>query len=99
LGYFSYFRDYIPRFSESAKPLTDLTGKGVSNRVPWGQREQRAFVELNNKLCQAANDSLQIKNFQKPLSIVDYSIYLLSHIFNLLFVTSLSEVGQSYTSL
>jgi len=41
LGFFLYFRDYIPRFSELAKPLTDLTGKRIPNRVPWGQREQR----------------------------------------------------------
>jgi len=51
LGFFSYFRDYIPRFSELAKPLTDLTGKRVPSRVPWGQREQRAFDVLKAKLC------------------------------------------------
>jgi len=27
VGFFPYFRDYIPNFAEIAKPLTDLTGK------------------------------------------------------------------------
>ena len=29
LGFFSYFREYIPNFAELAKPLTDLTSKRV----------------------------------------------------------------------
>jgi len=33
IGFFSYFRDYIPYFAEIAQPLTDLTGKRVPNRV------------------------------------------------------------------
>ena len=81
LGFFSYFRDYIPRFSELAKPLTDLTGKRVPSRVPWGQREQQAFDDLKAKLCQSANDFLQIIAYQKPFSIhVDASDYAVAGI-------------------
>jgi len=69
LGFFSYFRDYIPKFSELAKPLTDLTGKRIPSRVPWRQPEQQAFESLKAELCRAASESLQIINFQKPFSI------------------------------
>ena len=34
LGFFSYFRDYIPNFSAIAKPLTDLTSKKSQTRYP-----------------------------------------------------------------
>ena len=33
IGFFSYFRDYIPGFAEIALPLTELTGKRVPNGV------------------------------------------------------------------
>ena len=36
LGLFYYFRESIPNFAAIAKPLTDLTAKGIPNRVPWG---------------------------------------------------------------
>ena len=35
LGFFSYFRAYIDRFAEIAKPLTDLTRKQVSSKISW----------------------------------------------------------------
>jgi len=69
LGFFSYFRNYISKFSELAKPLTDLTGKRIPSRVPWGQQEQQAFERLKAELCRAASEYLQIINFQKPFSI------------------------------
>jgi len=68
-GFFSYFRDYIPKFSELTKPLTDLTGKRIHSRVSWGQQEQRAFESLKAKLCQAASESLQIIDFQNSRSM------------------------------
>jgi len=40
LGFFSYFRDYIPDFSAVAKPLTDLTGKLMPNCIPWGESQE-----------------------------------------------------------
>jgi len=43
LGFFSYCRDYIPNFSAIAKPLTDLTGKQVSNHIPWGETQEKHF--------------------------------------------------------
>jgi len=81
LEFFSYFRDYIHRFSDLAKPLTHLTGKRIPSRIPWGQEERQVFVELKAKSCQAANESLQIINFLKPFSIhVDASDYAVAGI-------------------
>jgi len=40
LVHFRFFRDYIPNFASVAKPLTDLTSKRISNRIPFGQRER-----------------------------------------------------------
>jgi len=51
LGFFSYFRDYIPDFSAVAKPLTDLTRKRVPNRIPWGEPQEQAFQTLKLQLC------------------------------------------------
>ena len=55
MGFFSYFRDYIPNFSALAKPLTDLTTKRVPNQVPWGHAEQSAFEKLKTELCKATD--------------------------------------------
>ncbi|GBO06517.1 hypothetical protein AVEN_78550-1, partial [Araneus ventricosus] len=35
LGLASYYRDYIPNFSENVLPLTDLTKRKVPNVLPW----------------------------------------------------------------
>jgi len=43
LDFFSYFRDYIKNFAKFAKPLTDLTGKRIANKVPWGEKENYSF--------------------------------------------------------
>ena len=34
LGLFSFFRESILRYADLAQPLTDLTKKGVSNKLP-----------------------------------------------------------------
>jgi len=76
MGFFSYFREYIPNFSALAKPLTDSTAKRVPNQIPWGQAEQLAFEKLKTELCKATDESLAIVDFKKPFSIhVDSSNY------------------------
>jgi len=47
---FSYFRDYIQNFAKIAKPLTDLTGKRVFNKIPWGTKENKAFQILKGQV-------------------------------------------------
>lgn len=52
VGFFSYFRAFIPDMSQTAHVITELTKKGVPNRVPWGEEHQAAldklFSDLNN---------------------------------------------------
>jgi len=40
MGFFSYFRDYIPNFAELAKPLSDLTSKRIPRNIPWGSEQE-----------------------------------------------------------
>jgi len=73
IGFFSYFRDYIPNFAEIAQLLTDLMGKQVPNRVPWGEKGNLAFEKLE-ELCKATTQSMSIADFSKPYLIeVDIS--------------------------
>ena len=76
LGFFSWFREYIPNFAMHAKPLTDLTAKKVSSVIPWGKTQQDAFDKLKELLCKATMDPLYIVDFNKPYNIhVDSSDY------------------------
>ena len=73
MGFFSYFLDYIPNFAEIAQLLTDLMGKQVPNRVPWGEKGNLAFEKLE-ELCKATTQSMSIADFSKPYLIeVDIS--------------------------
>ena len=56
-------------FAEIAQPLTELTGKRVPNRVPWGEKENLAFEKLKEELCKATNQSMSIADFSKPYLI------------------------------
>ena len=69
LGFFSFFRDYIPNFAEMAKPLSDLTSKRVSGRIPWGAVQNKAFNDLKDSLCRAVNQPLQVVDFNKPFTL------------------------------
>ena len=53
LGLFSYFRTYIDKFVEIAKPLTTLTRKQVPNKIHWTDVHQHGFVLLKKKLREA----------------------------------------------
>ncbi|GBN32960.1 Retrovirus-related Pol polyprotein from transposon 297 [Araneus ventricosus] len=50
LGLASYYRDYIPNFSEIVLPLTDLTKRKVSNILPWSIEVEEAFVKIKDEL-------------------------------------------------
>ena len=77
LGFFSWFREYIPDFAMYAKPLTDLTAKRVPNKIPWGQAQQEAFEKLKELMCQATVNTLNIVDFSKLYNIhVDTSNYM-----------------------
>nr|XP_043900491.1 uncharacterized mitochondrial protein AtMg00860-like [Solea senegalensis] len=46
LGLASYYRRFIPAFSELTSPLTDLTRKGASDPVQWTEPCQLAFERV-----------------------------------------------------
>ncbi|GBN65464.1 Retrovirus-related Pol polyprotein from transposon 297 [Araneus ventricosus] len=50
LGLASYYRDYIPNFSEIVLPLTDLTKRKVPNVLPWSVEAGEAFVKTKDEL-------------------------------------------------
>ena len=62
LGLSSYYRRFIPRFAQIAKPLHELTQKGI--QFCWNERCQLAFVTLKEKLTQAP--VLSYPCFDKP---------------------------------
>ena len=51
LGLVGYYRSFVPNFAAIAVPLTDLTSKGASNILVWGEAQQKAFVSLKNYVC------------------------------------------------
>lgn len=52
LGFISYYRRFVPRFSEKAAPLTDLLkGTMRQGKVAWSQECEKAFIELRDALC------------------------------------------------
>jgi len=68
LRFFSYFRTYIDRFAEIAKPLTDLTRKQVFSKISWTSEHQRAFDLLKQSLCNAYK--LHTFKFDKPCGLL-----------------------------
>ena len=50
LGLTSFFRRFISRYAHIAKPLTVLTSESVP--FVWTQKEQEAFDNLKQKLCE-----------------------------------------------
>ncbi|MBN3289911.1 POL2 protein, partial [Polypterus senegalus] len=53
LGLAGYYRRFVPRFSERAAPLTDLTKKGAPLYVVWTDKAEHAFSDLKKALTSA----------------------------------------------
>ena len=51
LGTAGYYRQYLPEFATVAKPLHQLTSKGV--KWNWDEEAQQAFEELRKRLVTA----------------------------------------------
>lgn len=76
LGFFGFFRDYLPNYAQLAKPLTDLTAKRISDRIPFGESERQALKVLKTLLCKATMEPLSIIDMNKPFNLfVDASDY------------------------
>jgi len=53
IGFFSYFRTFIPGLAETAHALTSLTQKNMPNKVEWSPRLQEALDKLKQDLSNA----------------------------------------------
>ena len=51
LGLCSYYRKFVPKFSEIAKPLTKLTEK--DQPFTWGSEQENAWLDLKQRLMSA----------------------------------------------
>jgi hypothetical protein len=51
LGFFSWFRHYIPNFASHAKPLTDLDCQADPEQDPLGRDSTKFFDKLKTLLC------------------------------------------------
>ena len=90
LGFFGFFRDFIPDYARIAKPLTDLTAKRVSDRIPFGVTERNALSCLKDLLCKATLEPSYIIDMSKPFNVfVDASDYSVGCI-----LTQTSEAGN-----
>lgn len=48
MGLAGYYRDFIPNFAAIAAPLSDLTRKGQTNKVEWGEAQERAYQTIKS---------------------------------------------------
>ena len=55
--------------AEHAVLLSNLTSKRVSNRIPWGNVEQKAFDTLKELLCRAVDQPFSIIEWKQPFNI------------------------------
>ena len=53
LGMTSFFRKFIPNYSEISGCLTDMTKKEFGVKIAFGPKEKLAFQTLKAKLCEA----------------------------------------------
>ena len=51
IGLTSYYRRFVPHFSSTAAPLTDLTKGRLPEKVLWTEEAEEAFRLLKEKLC------------------------------------------------
>ena len=67
LGLASFYRKFIPNFAEIAVPLSDLTKKGSSTKVKWGESQERSFQTLKALLVKPP--ILQLPDFNRTFII------------------------------
>lgn len=65
LGLAGYYRRFIPNFSKTAKPLTELLKK--DKVFKWEQTQTKAFEILKEALC--TEPILQYPDFSKPFNL------------------------------
>jgi len=68
IGFFSYFRVYLPNFARFVLPLTDLTCNNRPNTLDWTEEHKRIFKALKQVLCDATK--LHVAEYGKPYSLM-----------------------------
>jgi len=63
-----HFRTYVKDFAGLAKPITELTKKGMPNQVMWTTTHQKAFDAMKKGLCEATK--LHIIEYGQPCRIL-----------------------------
>jgi len=93
LGMMNFYRMYIPKYSEIAVPLTELTKNGHPNKISFNESQRKAFMLLKEKLCNCTN--LCAVNFNKCFHVfTDASDKALG-----IAVTQMADDGTSYCPL
>lgn len=64
IGMVSFYRKFVPSFSELTAPLTDLTRKGQPSAVQWTDRHDVVFKKLKRILASAP--ILRLPDISKP---------------------------------
>lgn len=67
LGLVGWYRRFVPDFARRAAALSDLTRKSGSTQIPWGEEQERAFLDLKQALCQ--DPVLQSPDFGQPFTV------------------------------
>lgn len=70
MGFFSYFRSFVPSFAETARILTDLTHKHMPNKVRWEVKHQQALDKLKSDLQEAVKHPLHSVDFGKDFGLL-----------------------------
>jgi hypothetical protein len=67
MGFFSYFRSFIPALAETTRIITDLTRNDVPSKVPWESKHQQALDKLKEDLSKATQ--LHTIDFSKDFGL------------------------------
>ena len=65
IGWFSYFRAYIPHLAEYTRLLSELLRKDKPNKIAWTEREENALSILKHIVTQSVENSLASITFGK----------------------------------
>lgn len=76
LGFFSYFRAYIPNATDLTHVLSNLVAKDKPAKVVWTKVEDDAFQQLKQALCDCTRRNLYTIRYGEPFGVhVDASKY------------------------
>ena len=76
LGLANFYRRFVLGFSHITWPLSQVTKGGAKAKFFWSESQQKAFIELKDRLC--TTPVLALPNLQQPFEVEtdasDYAI-------------------------